>query len=160
MGFAAELVVLGRRAERQPKAITGTVRKDGRPYDILIQDLSSSGFRASVPVGLNPGDAILVGTSSFGRHEARVIWVQGTSCGCEFTVPLSEREVADARQIENVYQAGFGQPAAQAEPLSGSAGTRGAVRTATGVVHSLALATGYAGRAVWDGLTTKVKARS
>ena len=110
MALAAKLYVDSRAAERSSVALDATLRNKGNPYDVLVEDLSASGFRMQAPVDLPENAAISLGLSGIGRHNARVIWRDGDSYGCEFVRTLTLGEVEQARQDDSVVVTDFSVP--------------------------------------------------
>ncbi len=81
MRLAATLTTM-RDAARQPVALRGTLRDPGEmPRDVVILDVSVSGFRAELPgdVTIEPGTRVRIAASAFGVHEA--IAVRGDEAG-------------------------------------------------------------------------------
>ena len=88
MRLAATLTTM-RDAARQPVAVRGTLRDSGeRPCDVVILDVSTSGFRAEVPrdVAIEPGTRVRIAASAFGVHDAIAVRnEEGGSYGFAFT---------------------------------------------------------------------------
>ncbi len=85
-----------RGAERRSVEIDGTLRGPARtPHDVLVTDLSASGFRIPAAVALPVGSQVTLGLSGVGARAARVVRVtDGGELGCEFVSPLSPQELS------------------------------------------------------------------
>ncbi|MFD1786657.1 PilZ domain-containing protein [Sphingomonas floccifaciens] len=89
MSIAAQIFVSGRAESRIPVTVDGTLRGDvGDPLDVEVEDISSSGFRARVPVALDVGEVISIGIAGLGTRPARVVRSDGRSVGCQFFARL------------------------------------------------------------------------
>ena len=62
----------------------------------LIKDLSETGLRIETTGTLAKGETLLVELPIAGSVEARVVWKQGTTFGCEFAAPISKAVVSAA----------------------------------------------------------------
>lgn len=72
MRLAATLTTM-RDAARQPVELRGTLRDSSElPRDVVILDVSTTGFRAELPadVTIEPGMRVRIAASSLGVHEA------------------------------------------------------------------------------------------
>lgn len=109
MGLAAKLYNDDRIADRQTVNLDATMRGDDQcPVDILIEDLSTSGF--GMTGGAVAVDAIVsVGIAGIGRRQARVVRREGTRAGCEFLQPISAADLAAAQTTETIVAADFGR---------------------------------------------------
>lgn len=97
MAIAAALYRDGRTAERHVVALDGTLRDpDLKPIDILVDDLSLTGFRIPAEPGLEPADLVSLGLAGVGIRSARVVRRDGESLGCAFLSPLGEDQLAAA----------------------------------------------------------------
>ena len=98
MRLAATLTTM-RDAARQPVALRGTLRDPGAlPRDVVIVDVSTSGFRAELPddVTIAPGTRVRIAASSLGVHEAVAVrGDEGGGHGFAFTRPLAAPALAD-----------------------------------------------------------------
>jgi hypothetical protein len=98
MRLAATLTTM-RDAARQPVELRGTLRDPGElPRDVVILDVSVSGFRAELPgdVTIEPGTRVRIAASAFGVHEA--IAVRGGEeggYGFAFTRPIAPAALSD-----------------------------------------------------------------
>lgn len=96
MAISAQLINDDRASERFPVEIDATVRRAARPYDVSIEDLSSSGFRMSGGPAMEIGTTVSIGFAGIGVHEARLMRVDGRHYGCEFVQPLSAADLNTA----------------------------------------------------------------
>ena len=97
MSFVAKLYDDDRLAERYPVMLDGTLRNsEAEPHDVIIDDLSASGFRTGIPMGLVVGDVITLGIFGVGLRPARVLRDSDGYYGCQFFKPLSDEELAAA----------------------------------------------------------------
>jgi hypothetical protein len=91
MRLAATLTTM-RDAARQPVELRGTLRDPGElPRDVVILDVSASGFRAELPddATIQPGTRVRIAASAFGVHDAIAIRSDdGGAYGFAFTRPL------------------------------------------------------------------------
>ena len=123
MRLAATLTTM-RDAVRQPVELRGTLRDPGElPRDVVILDVSVSGFRAELPgdVTIEPGTRVRIATSAFGVHEAVAVrGSEGGSYGFAFTRPIARKALTglDGEQPSSVTPFPRAQPAvpAAAEP--------------------------------------------
>ncbi|PEQ13057.1 hypothetical protein B2G71_09555 [Novosphingobium sp. PC22D] len=60
---------------------------------VEVHDLSEAGLRIVTSLELSRGETIAIDLPAAGRVEARVVWKQGQSCGCEFVEPLERSMV-------------------------------------------------------------------
>lgn len=92
MRLAATLTTM-RDAARQPVELRGTLRDGGElPRDVVILDVSTSGFRAELPgdVTIEPGMRVRIAASSLGVHEAIAVrGGEGAGYGFAFTRPIT-----------------------------------------------------------------------
>lgn len=89
MAISAKLIDDGRTSERFPVELDATVRKAAQPYDVTVDNLSSSGFRMSGGPAMAVGTIVSIGFAGIGVHEARLMRIDGRVYGCEFVQPLS-----------------------------------------------------------------------
>jgi hypothetical protein len=118
MALAAKLYRDDRLADRQTVNLDATLRTpDQRPVDILIEDLSATGFRMGGSDTLALNSIVSVGISGIGRRDARIVRRSDDHYGCEFLTPIGAAEIAKAQTVETIVRADFGTlPAAAAEP--------------------------------------------
>lgn len=97
-----------RAAARRKVSKGSTLRgEDGAPRDIVLEDLSLTGFRVSGHDGLAAGDPILVGLAGVGVREATVVWSNDHAAGCEFLAPISSVEMDRTVSANTVVQGSF-----------------------------------------------------
>ncbi|GGB25971.1 hypothetical protein GCM10011380_14450 [Sphingomonas metalli] len=79
-----------RAADRRSVNLDGTLRQqdDRRPVDVMIEDLSATGFRmvCSEPMALDA--TITVGIAGLGRHVALIVRSAPPQYGCRFLSPI------------------------------------------------------------------------
>jgi hypothetical protein len=84
-----------RAAERSVVAIPASVRLPaGDRIPAQIEDLSASGFRASVRGAINPGMLVRVSLPIGRSPTARVIWVDDDQIGCAFLAWLEPEDLS------------------------------------------------------------------
>jgi hypothetical protein len=97
MSFVAKLYDDDRLAERYPVMLDGTLRNpQSEPQDVIIDDLSATGFRTATAMGLTIGDVITLGIFGVGLRPARVLRESKGHYGCQFLTPLGSEELAFA----------------------------------------------------------------
>ncbi|MES1973777.1 MAG: PilZ domain-containing protein [Pseudomonadota bacterium] len=86
-----------RGAQRYPAEVDATLRVvDDVPLDVLIYDLSMTGFRMETAEPLDPGTMIWVGIAGT-RVNAAVVARRGpTGYGCEFVSPITFYQLSEA----------------------------------------------------------------
>jgi PilZ domain len=104
MALLAKAVLTGRVHDRRPVRLDGTLRVDDKPFDVVIHDLSVSGFRARTNADLQPGDRVAIGSPAIPLREAVVVWARVGEVGFEFVNPLRAFEVAAAEPLDTVVQ--------------------------------------------------------
>ncbi len=91
MALAAQLYRDARAAERFRVGLDATLRDpEHMPIDVMVEDLSASGFRVLTATDLAVGVEIGLGLAGIGMHRAAVIWCEGGVCGCAFVQPLTK----------------------------------------------------------------------
>lgn len=87
-----------RGSERRQVELDGTLRGPAHtPHDVLVSELSSTGFRVPATGALSVGSRITLGLSGVGARAARIVRLAGDEqFGCEFISPLSPGELAAA----------------------------------------------------------------
>ena len=94
MSFVAKLYHDDRLAERYPVTLDGTLRNpQAEPQDVVIDELSVTGFRTASAHGLAVGDIITLGVFGVGLRNARVQRESNENYGCQFLQPLSVAEL-------------------------------------------------------------------
>lgn len=81
--------------------------EDGTPHDVVLEDLSLTGFRISGRNRLTPGDEILVGLAGVGIREATVIWSDEDNAGCQFFTPISSGDMDKTITANTVVEGSF-----------------------------------------------------
>ncbi len=78
-----------RGAERRPVGIRAQLRESGSTrLDVLVLDLSISGFRVESIYGIAVGARVFLTIPTFAPLEALVVWRRQTGYGCWFVHPL------------------------------------------------------------------------
>lgn len=94
MSFVAKLYQDDRSAERHPVLLDGTLRNArAEPQDVVIEDLSATGFRTAKAAGIAVGDVITLGIFGIGLRSASVQRESDGQHGCQFFVPLNASEL-------------------------------------------------------------------
>ncbi len=97
MSFVAKLYQDDRLAERHAVTLDGTLRDaQAEPHDVVIDDLSATGFRTAAIAGVAVGDVITLGIFGIGLRSAAVLRESDRHYGCQFFVPLNASELAFA----------------------------------------------------------------
>jgi hypothetical protein len=97
MGLVAHLYRDSRWAERHPVELDATLRDpDWSPVDVMVEDLSESGFRVTTANDMPVGAEIGLGLAGIGMRQARVVRRAESLYGCEFLAPLSHAELRAA----------------------------------------------------------------
>jgi hypothetical protein len=110
------------RSPRRDVKIPVTLRRGSIAVNILMQDLSETGFRAMVHGdAVREGDGVTVSAPFMGSQKVRVVWRVGNAAGFEFAKPLSSALVSSARNIDTVRVVNFKPPSVvRTEIRSGS----------------------------------------
>lgn len=86
-----------RSAERHEVALDGTLRNpDWKPFDVVVDELSSTGFRVPATTHLDVGAAVSLGLPGVGMCPAQVVRRTAEQYGCVFSTPLSPDQFAAA----------------------------------------------------------------
>lgn len=97
MAAVARLYQDMRDAERHAVVIDGTLRNTrSEPQDVVIEDLSATGFRTKSAAGLAVGDVVTLGLYGAGLRSARVMRESDGRFACQFFVDLADSELAFA----------------------------------------------------------------
>lgn len=97
MAVVARLYRDHRGAARHGVALEATLRdNDRRPHDVVVEQLSKTGFLIPAMAQLAPGEQVTIGIPGIGMCHARVVREAEAGFGCEFLHPLSEDELAEA----------------------------------------------------------------
>ncbi len=105
-----------RYAPRRPVALTLHAWVDGTERNLIVRDLSHTGFMAETvdPVAL--GQTIELEFPNGMRRDATVVWAGKTSAGCTFATPISKGDFS-AALLKSDFAGG---PATQDELPAGS----------------------------------------
>ncbi|HEX7856078.1 MAG TPA: PilZ domain-containing protein [Sphingobium sp.] len=83
-----------RSAVRTQVDKASTIRTgDGVPLDVVIENLSHSGFKIECLANLAVGEEIALGLAGVGVRAAIVLWSNGSTAGCRFNDPISQAEM-------------------------------------------------------------------
>lgn len=97
MALTAQLYLDARGSKRFRVAFDATLRNPSHvPLDVVVDDLSASGFRVLTTADLTVGVEIGLGLAGIGMHRALVIRRQKGVYGCEFVTPLTSNELSIA----------------------------------------------------------------
>lgn len=108
MTLIAQLYTDGRGAERVSAGRGATLRDSGqRPIDIVIEDLSATGFGISTAEDIPVGSILNLRLAGISKRDVRVVRRFGLNYGCEFAPPLDERELDLALSAGSVVDASF-----------------------------------------------------
>ena len=108
-----------------------TVRADRfAPLDVVVEDLSSSGFLFRSDARIAPGAMLHVGLGGGGMAEAKVVRIDGDRVGCEFLVPLTVEQLRSSFAGGTVTDGAFPSIAASPLPLHRDDKLPGAARLA------------------------------
>jgi hypothetical protein len=108
MAIPATLINDDRSAERFQVELDATVRNAAaRPYDVVVEDLSATGFRMVGSPAMTVGDRMSIGFAGIGVQPARLTRMHADSYGCEFVRPLSLAELSTALRAAPVEPIAF-----------------------------------------------------
>jgi hypothetical protein len=89
-----------RRDDRHELGRVSTLRgEDGRPLDVLLDDISETGLRISQAPALVEGEGVVIGIAGVGTRSANVVWSTDGTAGCELHAPLSREELDITQRI-------------------------------------------------------------
>jgi hypothetical protein len=115
MSITAILIDDDRNAERFPVELDATVRNaSAHPFDVLIEDLSATGFRMVGGPPMEIGTPVSIGFAGIGVQPARLTRLHDNSYGCEFITALSPAELSAALTAAPVTPIAFPTPPPQA----------------------------------------------
>ena len=124
---------------------------DGRPGEVLIHDLSTSGMLVQADESVVIGEVIEVELPRTGDHHIEVVWASGTFFGCRFLEPVPPAAVSAALLRSAAERPS--QPAVSDESQTSAAsfGARlAALRAEQGwAIETLAEQLGVSRQAVW-----------
>ena len=97
MAITAQIISDDRSSERFPAGLNATLRDQvTRPHDVMIDDLSLTGFRLSGGPAMALGSEASIGFAGIGVHQARVTRQDGDVYGCEFVTPITQEMLTRA----------------------------------------------------------------
>ena len=86
-----------RRAVRYPMEVGATLRGvEGEPIDVLIYELSLTGFRMETPAALDLEESVWIGIGGTQVNAALVARRGPTGYGCEFVTPITFYQLSEA----------------------------------------------------------------
>jgi len=83
-----------RHADRKPITKPAIAHVLGRHFEINVQDVTATGFRALTLEIVEPGTLLTIDMGLARRSPATVIWTEGSAIGCQFSHPLRPTELA------------------------------------------------------------------
>lgn len=114
MTLTATLYPDNRSAKRLALGRDATLRNTARrPVDVLIQELSATGFGMSTNVDFAVGSIVSLRLAGVIKRKVRVVRRVGTLYGCEFLVPLNDSDVSFASKASAVAAGNFGSGATE-----------------------------------------------
>lgn len=111
-----------RSSERLPVERVSTLRSGNAPSDVMIDNMSLTGFRMSGVHGLHEGDLIRVGLAGVGVRDATVIWLGEAIAGCSFAIPITPAEFECTISANTVIEAKFSADPAVPEQVKEKGG--------------------------------------
>ena len=114
MTLTATLYSYNRATKRFSLGRIATLRNTARrPVDVLIQELSATGFGMSTTVDFAIGSIVSLKIAGVTERKIRVVRRMGMIYGCEFLVPLSDADVSSASLASAVVSEKFGSEATE-----------------------------------------------
>ena len=109
MALMAQLVRDIRGAERESLDVAGTLRhvRNG-PIDVVVEDLSATGFRVRTQVRLDLHEKVTVGIPGVGQRSAYVVRETPDGFGCEFVTAIDPQLVSAPSTARSVVEVDFG----------------------------------------------------
>ena len=99
---------LQRNSKRHQLNRTSTLRsEDGRPVDVILENMSITGFKIFTEVEIAVGEAIVIGLAGVGVRSAKVVWSENGHAGCAFDSPLTWLELQETEKARTVIEATF-----------------------------------------------------
>lgn len=109
MALTAQLVRDDRRADRETLDVAGTLRHVRNvPIDVIVEDLSATGFRMRTQATLNLQEKVTIGIPGIGQRAAYVVRHTAEGFGCEFVEAIDPRLVTIPSTAQSVVEADFG----------------------------------------------------
>ncbi|HEX8445353.1 MAG TPA: PilZ domain-containing protein [Sphingomonas sp.] len=92
-----------RDADRRPVDRPSTFRPDSAaPVDVVVHDLSATGFRVAIDNPPLIGTAVSIGLPGLGRRTGTVTRLTADGAACQFTTPLDIASVTQAFAVDPV----------------------------------------------------------
>lgn len=108
MAITAQIINDDRGSERYAVGLNATLRdRITRPHDVMIEDLSLTGFRLSGGPALEVGAQASIGFAGIGVHQAQVMRRDGSGYGCEFVTPITREMLVHALDVGPVAPIAF-----------------------------------------------------
>ncbi|HEU0066958.1 MAG TPA: hypothetical protein VFQ57_06930 [Sphingomonas sp.] len=100
MALVAQLYNENRSGDRHSVDLGGAVARGlGRPVDVLVDELSVSGFRMISGVPVATGATIGVTIGDLGRRQVIVVRQSGSRLGCAFVAPITNAELENMLSV-------------------------------------------------------------
>lgn len=97
MALSAQLYQDDRSTRRFRVEFDATLRDPAhQPIDVVVEDLSATGFRVVTSAALDMGVEVGLGLAGIGTQRAFVVWRGEGIYGCEFIAPLKIDDLAAA----------------------------------------------------------------
>ena len=105
-----ETTATDRRADARMRIEQASTVRDhqGGPRDVMVDDLSRTGFRCFSAQPLPVGALVRLGLAGAGVASARVTRREGKAHGCEFETPLTPAQLESAFTASNAVRATVG----------------------------------------------------
>jgi hypothetical protein len=122
MALKARLIRDSREGKREAVDVAGTLRHVRNvPIDVIVEDLSTTGFRVRTDARLGLDEKVTVGIPGVGQHAASVVRRTSDGFGCEFITPIAPQHVSAPSYARSVVEVDFG---GQLDPVTVSEWSR------------------------------------
>jgi hypothetical protein len=91
-----EILRESRSDRRRTLRLSARVSSSDAWAEVLIRDLSESGLRFETAVDLEIGEIVSVDLPFIGQTDAKIVWKELNSFGCEFLTPVSQTTISAA----------------------------------------------------------------
>lgn len=113
----------GRASRRQLRLPLHGSKATGAEIAALVHNISATGVLVETSVAFEIGEVIEVNLPHSGKTAARVIWISGDLCGCQFEISISPATLS-AAQLRSVVGPDASAPDDQPAPGAESFGLR------------------------------------